>query len=140
MGNCVENLIQRLVARQQRILVIEDDHALRALLVRIVSLAAPGSTIDDTSAGDLGVALVAEAGYDLIVTDLGLPGADGTEVIRAARRLDPPVPVVVVTAETDPRRRDDARAAGAHEVFAKPFDPPVLIAALRRIIASGEEP
>ena len=131
-----KQLVEHLQSRPRRILGVEDDQALRTLMVRLISIAVPGSRIDDTNAGDLGVALVGEAAYDLVVTDLGLPGVDGTEVVRAARRLDPPIPVVVVTAETDPQRRDDARAAGAHEVFPKPFDPPALIAALKKLIAT----
>lgn len=62
------------------------------------------------------------------VVDLGLPGCDGTEVVRALATLSDGLAVVVVTGHTNPDRLSRAKDAGAKRVFIKPADPVELVA------------
>jgi two-component system OmpR family response regulator len=62
----------------------------------------------------------------VVVLDLGLPDADGAEVIRQLRQLPSPPAVVVVTGHTDVNRRRDAIEAGAAACLLKPTDPDEL--------------
>ncbi len=71
----------------------------------------------------------------MVLTDVGMPGVGGLELARAARRLAPEAPVIVVTGYTD---RDDITGARGHEVdevLVKPVDPDALVAAVSRVLA-----
>ena len=70
---------------------------------------------------------------DAILLDLGLPGLPGHAVLRELQRLDPTVPVVIVTGNKDPELARGTLAAGAFDYLAKPFGLQVL----ERIVAAA---
>ena len=82
-----------------RLLLIEDDHSL-AKAVR-EGLVAKGFAVDRVESGEAGFELVALNPYDLIVLDLGLPGADGLAFLDRLRARGDAVPVLVLTARGD---------------------------------------
>lgn len=104
-------------------LVCEDDDDI-GFLVRIV-LQGAGHDVTCTRCVAGAKAAVAERYYDVVITDLGLPDGDGTEVYRSA--TDAGSRVVVITASPD-RLRDPALVGASG--LAKPFDPSLLVAAV----------
>jgi signal transduction histidine kinase/CheY-like chemotaxis protein len=123
-----------------RILLAEDD-PVNAMLVRSV-LERAGHTVrhvPDYPALVSALTGVTDAGpfaADLIVTDLGMPGGDGKEMIARIVRRDygnAPLPVVVLTADSRAGLSEELLAAGADAVLAKPADPGVLIAQIARL-------
>ena len=103
---------------QRRILVAEDDHLVRDLIVEVLSDA--GYDVLKASSGIEAVRLMENpGGINAVVSDLNMPGMDGLEVARQARMHHPGVPVLFVTA-----RPDLLRASPPPEPFrylTKPF-------------------
>ena len=113
------------------ILIVDDDREIRSLVGDYlkkhgyrVSLAADGRQMRD---------LLASLGIDLIVLDLMLPGEDGLTLCRDLRsRSD--LPVLMLTARTEPIDRVLGLEMGADDYLAKPFEPRELLARIRNIL------
>ena len=82
-----------------KILIVEDDPDLRRQLVS--SLNSRSYTVEECSDGDEAVYLGTEYEFDLAIVDIGLPGRSGLEVIRAWRKAQRDLPVLILTARSD---------------------------------------
>lgn len=114
-----------------RILLIEDDEVLRTVLVPVLEKA--GFGCDVSASGPEGLELLLHNPYDAAVLDRMLPGIDGLELLKAARRAHCTVPVLMLTALGRVEDRVDGLDAGADDYLAKPFDNRELIARLRAL-------
>jgi two-component system response regulator AtoC len=103
-----------------RILVVDDKENLRNLLARILGDTCQVTTAED---GARALALLAAAEFDVVLTDLRMPGADGFEVLRAAAARPSPPEVVMMTAYATVPDAVRAMKLGAYDYLAKPFDP-----------------
>src|ERR1700758_1720454 len=121
-----------------RLLVVDDDRALRDVLRRALSLAGYEVKLTETGAGALSE--VNSTLPDAIVLDVGLPDIDGLEVCRLLRREGNRVPVLMLTARDAVSDRIDGLDAGADDYLVKPFDIDELKARLRALMrrAVGE--
>ncbi len=109
--------------RRARILLAEDNDTLRGGLVR--ALSETGSCVDGVDRGDDAVARLEDPQiepYDVVVTDLRLPGADGLAVLTAARRRDPRTAVLLMTAHGSIEAAVEAMRCGAFDFVQKPFE------------------
>ncbi|MCC6931077.1 MAG: response regulator [Gemmatimonadaceae bacterium] len=122
-----------------KILVIEDDEALRALMARV--LRSKGHEVVVARDGGEGLAMWERERPEVVVTDLYMPNVDGIEAIMAFRARDPALPIVAVSGG-DSRASflalDSAGDLGATVVLAKPFLPDQLYDAVVR--ALGRDP
>jgi two-component system response regulator MprA len=121
-----------------RLLVVDDDRALRDVLRRALMLAGYDVRLAESGAGAL--ADVASSAPDAVVLDIGLPDIDGLEVCRLLRREGNRVPVLMLTARAAVSDRIDGLDAGADDYLVKPFDVDELKARLRALLrrAHGE--
>jgi two-component system response regulator MprA len=121
-----------------RLLVVDDDRALRDVLRRALMLAGYEVRMTDSGAGAL--AEVSGSVPDAVVLDIGLPDIDGLEVTRLLRREGNRVPVLMLTARDAVSDRIDGLDAGADDYLVKPFDIDELKARLRALLrrAGGE--
>ncbi len=120
-----------------RLLVVDDDRALRDVLRRALTLAGYEVRLSETGAEAL--ADVSSAVPDAVVLDVGLPDIDGLEVCRALRREGNRVPVLMLTARDAISDRIDGLDAGADDYLVKPFDIDELKARIRALLRrSGE--
>jgi two-component system response regulator HydG len=106
-----------------RILVVEDNDTLRRGIA--LALRESGSDVDDLATGDAAVSLLSDPGvepYDVVITDLRLPGADGIAVLGAARDRDQRTGVLVMTAYGSVETAVGAMRQGAYDFVQKPFD------------------
>src|SRR5512133_4323325 len=103
-----------------RVLVVDDKENLRKLLARILGETSEVATAED---GSRAIALLATQHFDAIVTDLRMPGADGFEVLRAAKARSPETEVIMMTAYATVPDAVEAMKQGAFDYLAKPFDP-----------------
>jgi two-component system, OmpR family, response regulator MprA len=121
-----------------RLLVVDDDRALRDVLRRAMSLAGYEVGVADTGASAL--AEIAASVPDAVILDVGLPDLSGLEVCRLLRREGNRVPVLMLTARDAIADRIDGLDAGADDYLVKPFDIDELKARLRALLRrSGAE-
>jgi two-component system KDP operon response regulator KdpE len=111
-----------------KILIVDDDPALVKALR--IGLTARGDEVATAQSGGDAITQVALFGPDLVILDLGLPDLDGLEVCRRIREFSD-VPVVVLSAYGDERRKVEALDGGADDFITKPFGMAELEARLR---------
>jgi two-component system, OmpR family, response regulator MprA len=115
-----------------RILIVDDDRALRDALRRALVLA--GYDTVPVESGEAALAEVARSEPDAVVLDIGLPDIDGVEVCRRLRGAGNRVPVLMLTARDGVSDRIDGLDAGADDYLVKPFDVGELQARLRALL------
>lgn len=119
-----------------RILVVEDDPAIGAFVVR--GLREAGYTVDHASDGDTGFDLARRERYDAIVLDLMLPGRDGLSVIEALRNSGSHTPVLILTAKRSVDDRVKGLQAGGDDYLTKPFALAELLARVTALIRRSQ--
>jgi two-component system response regulator MprA len=117
-----------------KVLIVDDDRALRDALRRALTLAGYEAVL--AADGEEALAL-AGTGPDAVVLDVGLPGIDGLEVCRTLRASGDRVPVLMLTARDAIADRIDGLDAGADDYLVKPFDVGELKARLRALMRRG---
>ena len=119
-----------------RILLVDDDEAITAMLTRFLTLS--GIDVVIAHNGEQALALVADTKPDLIVLDVLMPGLDGREVLRRLRRQDNWTPVILLTQITGTAERIMALEEGADDYLNKPFDPQELVVRIRECPAASD--
>jgi DNA-binding response OmpR family regulator len=114
-----------------RILLVEDDATIRQMTQ--LSLERDGFAVATAHDGASGLAAFRADAPDLVVLDVMLPGVDGVSVCRSIREHSV-VPVVMLTARTDPVDVVLGLEAGADDYVTKPFEPAILAARLRAVL------
>ena len=120
-----------------RILIIEDDAAIREMLVRRLQLR--GYDVDQAVDGETGLVRVREAPPDVLLLDHGLPGISGWDVARALR-AEPAfaeLPIIALTAHAGEPSRREAIGAGCSCFLTKPVDMKLLEKELRALLPPG---
>jgi len=115
-----------------RVLVVDDDRAVREALRRALTLA--GYEVQPAEDGEQALEQIVQALPDAVVLDVGLPGIDGLEVCRRVRRLGNRVPILILTARDAVADRIDGLDVGADDYMVKPFDVGELKARLRALL------
>ena len=115
-------------ASRQRIMVVEDDPAVRNLVTTALDL--HGYDVERAETGESAVMEAASRNPDLIMLDLGLPDIDGVEVISKIRGWSA-VPIIVISARTEDSDKIGALDAGADDYLTKPFSVEELLARVR---------
>jgi two-component system, OmpR family, response regulator MprA len=124
--------------RDVRVLVVDDDRAVRDALRRVLAL--DGYEVQSAEGGAEAIEAVAQAVPDAVVLDIGMPGIDGLEVCERLRLLGNRVPILMLTARVEISDRVAGLDAGADDYLIKPFDVNELKARLRALLRrSGPE-
>lgn len=116
--------------RQIRALVVDDEPSL--LLTLAANLELAGFQVVDVSDPRLALEAVRREDFDLVLSDIKMPGMDGVQLYREIRRLDAEVPVVLMTAFAVETLVEEAIQEGVYTIVSKPFDLDELIASLGR--------
>jgi DNA-binding NtrC family response regulator len=116
----------------KRILIAEDDPGLRFTMTDI--LEGNGFAVTGADNGVEAIRRIHEERYDVVVTDLRLPGEDGMEVLQAARGKNPPPSVVVMTGYGSVESAVAAMKGGAEDYLTKPFPMEALLLLLAKIL------
>jgi two-component system chemotaxis response regulator CheY len=119
---------------KKTILIIDDSASMRAILGDM--LVDSGYNVMEAVDGYAGLEMVKETKFDLIITDLSMPVLDGITFVREAKKMASCkfVPIVVLTAEGDAAKLEEAKKAGASTWLAKPFKEKQLRAVLQMVL------
>ena len=115
-----------------RVLVVEDDTAIRTALVQ--AFTEDGYAVDGTGDGEEGLWYAESNDYDLLVLDLNLPGLDGLELLRRVRDGERHPAVLIVSARDTVQDRVRGLDIGADDYLVKPFALPELLARARSLV------
>lgn len=113
-------------------LIVDDEPDLLVTCARLLEQA--GHVCLTAQTGGEAIGLIDAERPNLVVTDLRLPTIDGLAVARHARRLTPPVPVILITAYSTPESKRDALQAGVEVYLPKPFSAAEFLNAVRRAL------
>lgn len=117
-------------APRPRVLYVEDDAAIAAMTIEVLSEV---YDVDHAADGDAGLARALAGRYDVMVVDRRLPGRDGIALVEAVRRARITTPVLLLTALGAIADRVEGLDAGANDYLVKPFDFDELLARLRAL-------
>jgi len=123
--------------RQNRILVVEDDAAVRRGIVDALRFAGYGTF--EADGGPSGLRSAVRTGCDLVLLDLVLPGLDGLEILKEVRRVRPTLPVIILTARGEERERVEGLRLGADDYVVKPFSIKELLARIEAVLRRTPE-
>lgn len=115
-----------------RILLIDDDPIIGDGLA--FSLKSHHHAVDWFQTGDDGYNALANAPYDVVILDLGLPGMDGLEVLKKWREEKNDVPILILTARDAIEKRVEGLNAGADDYLTKPFSLDEIVARLNALV------
>jgi CheY-like chemotaxis protein len=115
-----------------RVLVVDDDPAIRRLVETILRLG--GYAVTTVGDGGEALGLVAQWHPDVLILDLDLPTMAGQQVARALRQTGTTIPILVVSGGR--QARDQATAIGAAAFVSKPFLPDALLTAVTQLCAA----
>ncbi len=122
---------------QRRILVVEDDSAIRQGIVDALQFA--GYETLSAANGNEGMAQGLRATFDLLMLDLILPGPSGFEILKAVREARPTLPVIILTARGEEADRVQGLRLGADDYVVKPFSVRELLARVEAVLRRSPE-
>lgn len=114
------------------VLIVEDDTKLRHALKEIMTR--EGYAVDATESGDTAVSMIKDTVYDLVITDLKLPGIDGMDVLRSVQKLARDTSVIIITAYATVDTAVEAMKEGAEDYIAKPFNLDEIRLIVRKVL------
>ncbi len=118
-----------------RILLIEDDSGIVETLQRV--LKEEGYEVVAERRGDNGLARAGSESFNIVITDLKLPGLEGLDLVRQLHKLQPRLPIVLVTAFGTTETAIEATKSGAYDYLLKPFNIPQLLEVIRKAVRSN---
>jgi nitrogen regulation protein NR(I) len=121
---------------KKRILLIEDDPGITITLQRL--LASEGHEVVVEIRGDSGLARAENDQFDVILSDLKLPGLDGLDLVRQVHAAKPRLPIILMTAHGTTETAIEATKRGAFDYLLKPFEMPDLLEAVSKALATSQ--
>ncbi len=121
-----------------KILVIEDEAAIRRVLVKILSEENDSYQVEEAEDGLRGLEAVKNNDYDLVLCDIKMPKMDGVEVLEAARKIKPEIPFIMISGHGDLETAVGTMRAGAFDYISKPPDLNRLLTTVRNALDRKE--
>ncbi len=105
-----------------KILIIEDEIAIRRVLSKILSEENDLYQIDEAEDGQIGLEKIKNSDYDLVLCDIKMPKMDGVEVLEAVKKIKPEIPFVMISGHGDMETAINTMRLGAFDYISKPPD------------------
>ena len=105
-----------------RILIIEDEAAIRRVLVKILSEENKGYEVFEAEDGLSGMEIIKKEDFDLVLCDIKMPKMDGVEVLEAVKKIKPEIPMVMISGHGDLDTAVNTMRLGAFDYISKPPD------------------
>jgi len=117
---------------QAHILIVDDEQVIRNGLQKV--LERDGQRVTVACSGVQALESLQKHAFDLVITDLKMPGMNGLEVLKTIRRLQPLVPVLIVTGYATAEMATEALVSGAFDFLSKPFTPGQILHQTKRAV------
>jgi DNA-binding NtrC family response regulator len=121
-----------------KILVIEDEAAIRRVLVKILSEENEAYQVDEAEDGLIGIEKIKNDDFDLILCDIKMPKMDGVEVLEAVKKIKPEIPIVMISGHGDLDTAVNTMRLGAFDYISKPPDLNRLLNTVRNALDRKE--
>jgi len=121
-----------------KILVVEDESAIRRVLVKILSEENDSYQLEEAEDGLRGLEAIKNNDYDLVLCDIKMPKMDGVEVLEAARKIKPEIPFIMISGHGDLDTAVNTMRAGAFDYISKPPDLNRLLTTVRNALDRKE--
>lgn len=121
-----------------KILVIEDEAAIRRVLVKILSEENSAYALEEAEDGLKGLETIKNNDYDLVLCDIKMPKMDGVEVLEAARKIKPEIPFIMISGHGDLDTAVNTMRLGAFDYISKPPDLNRLLTTVRNALDRKE--
>lgn len=121
-----------------KILVIEDEAAIRRVLVKILSEESDSYEVEEAEDGAKGLDLIKKNDYDLALCDIKMPKMDGVEVLEAAGKIKPEIPFIMISGHGDLDTAVSTMRMGAFDYISKPPDLNRLLTTVRNALDRKE--
>jgi len=121
-----------------KILVIEDEAAIRRVLVKILSEENEAYKVDEAEDGLVGIEKIRNDDFDLILCDIKMPKMDGVEVLEAVKKIKPETPIVMISGHGDIDTAVNTMRLGAFDYISKPPDLNRLLNTVRNALDRKE--
>jgi DNA-binding NtrC family response regulator len=105
-----------------KILIIEDEAAIRRVLVKILSEENDTYQVDEAEDGAVGLEKIKNNDYDLVLCDIKMPKLDGVEVLEEVKKIKPEIPMVMISGHGDMETAIHTMRLGAFDYISKPPD------------------
>jgi len=105
-----------------KILIIEDEAAIRRVLVKILSEENDAYRVEEAEDGLVGIEKIKKDDFDLVLCDIKMPKMDGVEVLEAVKKLKPEIPMVMISGHGDLDTAVNTMRLGAFDYISKPPD------------------
>ena len=105
-----------------RILIIEDEAAIRRVLTKILSEESDTYIVEDAEDGIQGLERIKNNDYDLVLCDIKMPKMDGVELLEAVKKIKPEIPMVMISGHGDMETAIQTMRLGAFDYISKPPD------------------
>ena len=115
-----------------KILILDDEKNIRITIRRCLETI--NADIDDAISGEEALSKLKTNKYDLLLLDLKLPGIDGMEILRIARKQYPEMEIIIITAHGSVQNAVEAMKEGAFDFLEKPFTPSEIRQAVQKAI------
>lgn len=116
------------------ILIVDDSMTMRQMVN--FTLTSAGHVVTEAANADEAMLTAQKQRFDLVISDVNMPGRSGIELVAELRKLSAYqfVPIILLTTESQPEMKAKGRAAGATGWIVKPFDPEALLGVLRKVL------
>ncbi|WP_422348651.1 sigma-54-dependent transcriptional regulator [Flagellimonas sp.] len=121
-----------------KILVIEDEAAIRRVLVKILSEESDSYVVHEAEDGLKGMEAIKKEDFDLALCDIKMPKMDGVEVLEAARKIKPEIPFIMISGHGDLDTAVNTKRMGAFDYISKPPDLNRLLTTVRNALDRKE--
>lgn len=105
-----------------KILIIEDEAAIRRVLVKILSEESDSYQVEEAEDGLVGIEKIKKDDFDLVLCDIKMPKMDGVEVLEAVKKMKPEIPMVMISGHGDLDTAVNTMRLGAFDYISKPPD------------------
>jgi len=121
-----------------KILIIEDESAIRRVLKKIISEENDSYHVEEAEDGLAGIEMISKSDYDLVLCDIKMPKMDGVEVLEKVKKLKPEVPMVMISGHGDLDTAVNTMRLGAFDYISKPPDLNRLLNTVRNALDRKE--